>query len=228
MLLGAMMFVAACTVDSPVAPTSINQINSLAVSAQDKAAAEAAKDSAKAERERLVASRDSIREIQKARKDASRALKESLRNEWKAYKDAIKEERKRNKDMTVEFLRCEPQDYMADAEVIGPDGGEIKLGKHKLVIPKGALKREVVITAEAPVSQLVEVEFEPHGLKFERPVQLVLSYDHCIVPLGYTYRIVYVNENRQQVLEFPPSKDDKALKEVKADIGHFSGYVVAW
>jgi hypothetical protein len=185
-------------------------------------------ESLKAEHERLKAARDSIKKEQKATKDKNKAPFDSLKKEWDRYKKEWAEYKKENKDAKVELLRCEPQEYAGDAEVIGPNGGELKVGPHKLVIPKGALTRERLIIAEAPMGSLVQVRFEPHGLTFKTPSQLTLSYAHCMRPEAYTYRIVYVDDKGKTVHEFPPSKDDKTLKEVRASIGHFSSYIVAY
>ena len=126
----------------------------------------------------------------------------------------------------MEFLRCAPQDFAGDAEVIGPDGGTLHIGPHSLVVPKGALDQEQLLVGTAPTSSLIQVRFGPHGLQFQVPAQLTLSYEQCMRPDKYTYRIVYVEEGR--VLEFPPSSDDKTLKKVTAPIGHFSGYMIAY
>ena len=108
----------------------------------------------------------------------------------------------------------------------GPQGGSIKVGEHELVIPKGALAREELIVAEAPTSPLVDVTFAPHGLQFLAPAQLTLSYKGCIRPTSTEFLIAYIQGN--QVLELPPSVDDKSDDEVDADIDHFSRYAVAW
>jgi hypothetical protein len=216
--LAAALTLVACTDQSPTGPAQRFDSQVLTAQSSDE----------KAEHERLKEQRDAVRKAQKEKREEMKALRATMREEWKSYKDALAKEKKLTKHMTVEFLRCEPQDYSGDAEVIGPNGGELRMGHHKLIIPKGALDREVLVVGEAPVSELVEVQFSPHGLKFKRPVELVLSYSHCIIPPAYTYRIVYVGEDGKQILEFPPSKDDKSIKEVEALIGHFSGYIVAF
>lgn len=216
--------VAACVSDNPTpsatptAPTSA----SFATSAAD----DSDKDERKAEHQRLIRQRDSVR-------DEAKRIREETRDEWQrewrdwvAYQRDWKEYRKDNKNARVEILRCQPQPYAADAEVIGPSGGVLHIGPHSLVVPKGALDREVLLVGSAPTSSRVEVKFGPHGLQFETSSLLVLSYEHCMRPDNFTYRIVYVENGRVQ--EFPPSKDDKALKKVAAKIDHFSGYMIAY
>jgi hypothetical protein len=228
-LLAALLVALGCSIDSGTAP-NVNVASDVLAgkSASDKAATEALKDALKAAHDRLIASRDSIRKEYKARKDRNKAAFDSLKREWKEFKKEWAEYKKGNKTATVELLRCAPLEYAGDAEVIGPNGGEIKVGPHKIVIPKGALASERLIVAEAPMGSLVQVIFQPHGLRFNIPSQLTLSYAHCMRPGGYTYRIVYVDDNAKTILEFPPSKDDKTQKAVTAGIDHFSSYMVAY
>ena len=227
--LAALLVVLGCAIDSGTAPVA-NVANDVlaATSATDKAAAEALRDALKAAHERLIATRDSIKKEQKANRDRNKAAFDSLKREWKEYKKEWAEYRKENKLAWVELLRCAPLEYAGDAEVIGPNGGELKVGPHKIVIPKGALASEQLIVAEAPMGSLVRVNLGPHGLRFSVSSQLTLSYAHCMRPDTYTYRIVYVDDSGKTILEFPPSADDKTLKAVNAGIDHFSSYMVAY
>ncbi|HEU4565031.1 MAG TPA: hypothetical protein VFS05_10300 [Gemmatimonadaceae bacterium] len=164
----------------------------------------------------------------KQREDAEKQRVKQEREATKAYYQALKKAWKKGKKLrNPEVMSCEPQEYDADVKVIGPEGGELKMGPHKLVIPPGALSEEVVITAEAPVSEAVEVRFSPHGLTFAAQPELTLSYKQCFVPQGFDYRIAYVDE-WLNVLEWPFSVNEKHTDEVTAWIDHFSGYVVAY
>jgi hypothetical protein len=227
--LAALFAALGCAIDSGTAPNA-NVANDVlaATSATDKSAAEALRDALKAAHDRLIAARDSIKKEQKANRERNKAAFDSLKMEWKEFKKEWAEYKKDNKLARVELLRCAPLEYSGDAEVIGPNGGEIKVGPHKLVIPKGALATEQLIVAEAPMGSLVRVTFQPHGLRFSVRSQLTLSYAHCMRPDSFTYRIAYVDDNGKTILEFPPSADDKTLKAVNAGIDHFSSYVVAY
>jgi len=174
----------------------------------------------------------------KEMKEANRETLRAARAEWKAWKHDWKEQYKLEKEAwrrehphqkggpEIQLLRCEPRGYDAEAAIIGPQGGSIKVGEHELVIPQGALAREELIVAEAPTSPLVDVTFAPHGLQFLTPAQLTLSYKGCIRPTSTDFLIAYIQGN--QVLELPPSVDHKSDDEVDADIDHFSRYAVAW
>lgn len=128
------------------------------------------------------------------------------------------------------LLKCQPLPYDSDVKVIGPSGGILRVGPHTLVFPPGALSRNTVITAEAPVSQYAEVKLSPHGLKFtnwSKPV-LTLSYSHCSGLLStLPRRIVYVDANFN-ILETVLSLDLSRDKSVSAPLQHFSSYVVAY
>ena len=166
--------------------------------------------------------------------NANRARHEELKREredQKAYFKLQKEAWKRahpgeTGGPEIQLLRCEPRDYEGAAEIIGPQGGTIKVGEQQLVIPAGALAQEELIVAEAPTSSLVDVSFAPHGLQFSKSARLTLSYKGCIRPTSSEFLVAYIQGN--QILELPPSVDRRADDEVDADIDHFSRYAVAW
>ena len=61
---------------------------------------------------------------------------------------------------------CTPQKYLVRSEVVGAKGGEVKLGKHVMRIPAGALSRDVRIVAEqmtGPVNSALRLS--PEGLQ---------------------------------------------------------------
>ena len=177
----------------------------------------------------------------KEQKEASKDEFRAARAEWKAWRDSWKEQYKQQKEAwkrahpgekgqpepELQLLRCEPREYDADAAIIGPNGGELHVGEHELVIPKGALAREELIVAEAPTTSLVDIRFAPEGLQFLKRAQLTLSYKGCVRPTQSDFLVAYLGQNRQ-VLELPPSVDERLNDEVEADIGHFSRYAIVW
>jgi hypothetical protein len=176
-----------------------------------------------------------LKELQRQAKDRIKATKESqkdrykaARDQWKLFKKQYKTLRKNGLWVPSELLSCEPQEYDADAEIIGPDGGSIRFGRHRLVIPKGALQSEVLITVEAPISETVEVELYPHGLQFSKTADLELSYDHCVQPPNWVNLFVVYLGDDDQVLEVTVSRTKKGVKEVVGSLEHFSRYAVAW
>ncbi len=77
------------------------------------------------------------------------------------------------------LLVCDQQRYARTVTTVGSAGGTIRVGKHTLVIPRGALTRSVTITAEAPADFVASVRFSPEGLKFSRPATVTLDYSSC-------------------------------------------------
>jgi hypothetical protein len=174
----------------------------------------------------------------KARKEANKETLRAAKEEWKAWKHDWKEQFKLAREVwkrehpgekggpEVQLLRCQPRDYEADAAIIGPQGGTLKVGEHELVVPAGALDHEELVVAESSTSSRVDVQFAPHGLQFLKPAQLKLSYKGCVRPTSLDFLIAYIEANR--VLELPPSVDHKDNDEVEAGIDHFSRYAIAY
>lgn len=125
------------------------------------------------------------------------------------------------------FLMCQPLSYSAETKIIGPEGGAMGIGPHKLQIPEGALSEYTVITGEVPVSTQVGVKLSPHGLEFLTNAVLEINYKHCYTPEDFFYEMVYVDEDNN-ILERPYSWDLKSEGEVIGEIDHFSRYVIAY
>jgi len=125
------------------------------------------------------------------------------------------------------LLRCRPMAYDSVTMVIGPAGGDIKVGRHVLSISGGTLKQRTTITAVAPSDTLNRIRFQPEGLVFNKPVVLVMSYANCTLDGSSPRDIVYTDDGLK-VLEHEPSRDDPAGKRVGALLTHFSQYAVSW
>ncbi|MFN8645479.1 MAG: hypothetical protein U0104_01860 [Gemmatimonadales bacterium] len=126
------------------------------------------------------------------------------------------------------LLACYPQPYAAASAVIGPAGGQLRIGRHLLVVPAGALAAPVRISGEAPTGVVSSVRFEPEGLHFQRAVQLTLDYSTC--PLGRLQilkRVAYTDD-QLNILTYLLSRDDLLRMRVTGDVWHFSRYAVAW
>lgn len=165
---------------------------------------------------------DALKAAADSTKEADKRAFEALSSQWRAYKDSV-----HTGLLAVNFARCEPLPTAGETKRVGPKGGTITMGKHKLLIPAGALAAEVAITGTAPAGSLREVQFAPHGLKFLKPVRLTMSVDKCILPDAATAEIVYTAVTGI-VVEREPSNHDKVTKLVEGWTDHFSGYVVAY
>jgi hypothetical protein len=126
------------------------------------------------------------------------------------------------------LVGCNTQTYGRTTKVVGPLGGVIQVNGHTLVIPAGALSRNVSITATAPADKVSSVQFQPEGLQFAKPVKLTLDYSFC--PLGRLdlfKHIAYTTDNLN-ILSLLLSVDDLLRMRISSDIRHFSRYAVAW
>jgi hypothetical protein len=148
-------------------------------------------------------------------REQSRPVYDSLNAVWRGAYDQSRST----------LLACEPLQYAADVKIIGPDGGNLSIGPHQLIIPKGALKTYQVITGEVPVSLNVSVKLSPSGLQFVKPASIRMRYQHCVRPEGYVHRMVYINDSNE-ILEWPTSYDDSKLDDVWGTIKHFSKYAL--
>jgi hypothetical protein len=129
-----------------------------------------------------------------------------------------------------QLLRCNPLPPAHAASVIGPGGGTLLVGPHKLVVPAGALSRTLTITADSPSDTVNSIRFEPQGLYFEagHPARLTMSYANCpLLPKVLPKRIAYTTD-LLRILQLLLSLDNVLLQRVSADIAHFSRYAIAW
>lgn len=129
------------------------------------------------------------------------------------------------------LVTCEPQRYASTTKWVGPRGGTLYVGPHKLVIPRGALKTYVQITAEAPSDTVVSVRFQPEGLQFDKdhPARLTLDYNACEVSSQQLpSRIAYTDESLNIIEFLSGTVVDKRDRTVTADVKHFSRYAVSF
>jgi hypothetical protein len=121
---------------------------------------------------------------------------------------------------------CETAAIVPVTRTIGSGGGTIYFGRHSLYVPPGALKEPVSITATVKGGSEVKVNFEPHGLRFERSAVLTLSYAHCptrpVQP-----KLVYVSDLLSILERSRVNLDDEYGRRVIGKLDHFSGYATA-
>ncbi len=136
------------------------------------------------------------------------------------------------------LLSCRPLRYDSVAQTIGPKGGVLEVRHNWLLVPQGALKDNVSITAVAPSDTVALIRLQPEGLRFQKTAFLVATYDNCRIRKGVTPRIAHVTD-ALAVIEYLPSGDysfgDPRLKKVHnwrrrvvGELQHFSNYAVAW
>ncbi len=206
---------AACAADNVVAPAATPTAQRVPTPAFDGAAAKPTPVAKNVQ--------DSIKQYNKAQMD-------SLKADWQAYKHAVQ-----SGVVDAEFLRCEPKPQLIATKVIGPKGGTINVGPHRFEVPAGALDSNVTIMAIAPLSPRAELRFEPHGLQFNKPVEMTINYKGCVVPDNVKLGVTYVAHPMQSSSALKakgdqqmPTHDDKSSSSVSALTDHFSGYTVSW
>src|SRR5690242_126762 len=64
------------------------------------------------------------------------------------------------------FKGCTPTDAQYGTATIGPSGGELVVGSHRLIVPPGALTETIQISGTAPSLAVPTIFLEPHGLQF--------------------------------------------------------------
>jgi hypothetical protein len=124
------------------------------------------------------------------------------------------------------LLTCQEQQYAVTYQTVGSQGGTIKIGKHSLVIPKGALRQNVRIKAEQMRGPTNSVRFSPEGLQFQKQAVLALNYQNC-QNVEVPKAVVYTTE-KLKILEVLRSLDLLRARTVTAPIDHFSRYAVAF
>jgi hypothetical protein len=124
------------------------------------------------------------------------------------------------------LLTCQEQQYASTYQTVGSQGGTIRIGKHALVIPKGALRKNVRIRAEQMQGPTNSVRFSPEGLQFQKPATLLLNYQNC-ENVETPKAVVYTTEEFK-ILEVLRSLDLLNKQTVTAPIDHFSRYAVAF
>ena len=124
------------------------------------------------------------------------------------------------------LLTCQEQQYAVTYQTIGSQGGTIKIGKHSLTIPKGALRSNVQIKAEQMSGSTNSVRFSPEGLHFEKQAILALNYQNC-QNVEVPKAVVYTTE-KLKILEILQSLDLLKSRTIAAPIDHFSRYAVAF
>src|SRR5205085_8948715 len=125
------------------------------------------------------------------------------------------------------IARCENRVPASYSATIGPAGGVIEFDGSRLIIPGGALRDTVTITATVLDASTSRVEFAPHGLQFAKPAGLSLGTTNCTLSNPDAPAIVYLSP-LGEVLETIFAVFDPHWQTVASPIDHFSGYAIAF
>jgi hypothetical protein len=128
--------------------------------------------------------------------------------------------------LNLGFTECPTERTQSGSAWIGSAGGTVKVGPHRLEVPRGALNKTVRISGVAPEGDYAQITFEPEGLKFKRPTTLVMSYDGCRIEELPQLRIVFVNDSFE-IIEVLPTTTNSRDETATSNLDHFSRYMLA-
>lgn len=120
------------------------------------------------------------------------------------------------------LLGCAPREAQYGSAIVGPQGGELDVGPHRVIIPAGALLEPVLIWGSVPSDTTVTIHLEPHGLRFRKPAGLVLDASAC----SQVPDVIYLDE-LGNVAEHIQAVYSAWWHTVAAPIDHFSNYAIA-
>lgn len=126
------------------------------------------------------------------------------------------------------LLQCAPLPADSVTQVVGPEGGVIFIGPHRLSVPAAALTEPVAITAVLRSETVNRISFQPDGLVFNDPASLRMSYANCnLLGTLLPKRIAHVSDVLD-ILDFLQSVDNIWTQTVRGRVDHFSDYAIAW
>lgn len=129
------------------------------------------------------------------------------------------------------LIECVVDSTRSVTTTIGPLGGVLQLGAHKISIPLNAVPSPTEFTLTVPASRYMEVEVRANGtehFRFSQPVQLTIDYSRCVRSDidKKNLRIFYIDRQTKAILEDLGGVDDKTARTVTTDTDHFSGFSV--
>lgn len=124
-------------------------------------------------------------------------------------------------------VACSRRTAQSGHAVIGPEGGTLVIGRNRLIIPAGALGERVQLSGYVAADTIELVHLAPHGLRFLRPVRLLLDASGCGLSDHPEVGVAYV-DNAGSILEWIDATYDPHARVVSAPIEHFSGYLLAF
>jgi hypothetical protein len=129
---------------------------------------------------------------------------------------------------SANLLGCTAHGTSTVSAWVGSHGASLQVGNDHLIIPGNALDDSAYITATIPADTLASIEFEPHGLQFNKDVILVLSTDNCQVGDGSGPGHVDYLDAAGNVLEVLGGTFNGGSHTVTTKIHHFSSYAIAF
>lgn len=130
------------------------------------------------------------------------------------------------------LLKCPQRPYASAQALIGPLGGEIKIGKNKFKAPKGSLLLPTLITMELPSDTVMSVRFLPEGLTFNASARPTLTLDYKSCGVKRPPAIAYTTESLKVLQVLPSWQGDQdgdfQNDDVNSNLNHFSRYAITY
>ena len=120
-------------------------------------------------------------------------------------------------------LNCIPKNPAYGSALIGPSGGELIIGPHRLIVPAGALTETVTISGTVPNDKPFEINLQPHGLQFRKAAGLILDASDCTSVPDIVYLIDQFTVSDPILATY-----STWWHTVACPIWHFSGYSIAF
>lgn len=104
----------------------------------------------------------------------------------------------------------------------------MSLGRTTVTFPAGSVPSNVTVTLNASyTSQGIKLDFQPHGYKFNKAIQIDANYNGCSFRYSSPLNLFYLNDSGG-IIQTMPSSDDRQLTTLHGLTDHFSGFMVAW
>lgn len=127
------------------------------------------------------------------------------------------------------LLSCPVSESATASAAIGPEGGVLRVGRHRLSVPAGAVPETTTFVMTVPAGRYLEVDVSATGVEhytFRKPVAITIDFSRCLLYLG-PYRVWYIDATTKALLEDMGGVTDLLSRTHTFETGHLSGYAVA-
>jgi hypothetical protein len=141
--------------------------------------------------------------------------------------------RSESDDRPTRVVMCPTTQSYRTSGMLGPEGGTLQVGGHRLTVPAGVLTEMTRFTLRAPAGPEVKLELYAGGARhyqFSSPVAVTISYDRCTRQHQPRAAVTawYVDDGGQEFIERMGGRDDRNRMEITFQTSHFSTYLVAY
>lgn len=129
------------------------------------------------------------------------------------------------------LIECPTSVASSASAVIGPTGGVVEVGGHRMTVPLGAVKGLKTFTLTVPVSNYMEIGIKADGqehFQFDAPVSITIDYSRCTRSNidGRELRIYYIDPATKAILADMGGVDDKTVRVITTNTDHLSGFSI--